>query len=319
MKNIYSNIFPYNKKSLNKTIANLKNGNIVGLPTETVYGLAGNAYSKKPIQKIYKLKKRPKFNPLIVHFFDYQDAKNDVILNKEFFKLYKKICPGPITFILKKKIKSKIQPAVSANLNTIAVRFPNHRFIRSILKKINFPLAMPSANISTSVSPVRAKDVADEFKKKLKFILDGGNSKIGIESTVIDLTANPKILRPGIIDSKAINKILKKKTTIVKKNSKIKSPGMLKRHYSPGIPVYLNKKPINNKYAFINFGKKYKDKKNYFNLSQKSDLKEAASNLYKILRQIKKLKFKKIYVIKIPNKGPGVAINDRLNRAAKRL
>ena len=103
MKNIYSNIFSYNKKSLNKTIAILKEGNIVGLPTETVYGLAGNAYFKESIRKIYKLKKRPKINPLIVHFYDYKNAENDVILNTNFFKLYKKFCPGPITFILKKK------------------------------------------------------------------------------------------------------------------------------------------------------------------------------------------------------------------------
>ena len=103
MKNIYSNIISYNKKSLHKTIANLKKGNIVGLPTETVYGLAGNAYLKESIKKIYKIKKRPKINPLIVHFYNYKNAKNDVILNANFFKLYKKFCPGPITFIVKKK------------------------------------------------------------------------------------------------------------------------------------------------------------------------------------------------------------------------
>ena len=103
MKNIYSNIFTFNKKSLNKTVANLKNEKIVGLPTETVYGLAGNAYSKKAIEKIYRLKKRPKINPLIVHYFNYQNAEKDVILNKNFFKLYKKLCPGAVTFILKKK------------------------------------------------------------------------------------------------------------------------------------------------------------------------------------------------------------------------
>ena len=199
MKNIYSNIFSYNKKSLHKTVANLKKGNIVGLPTETVYGLAGNAYSNESIRKIYKLKKRPKINPLIVHFFNYKDAQNDVILNKNFYKLYKKLCPGPITFILKKKINSKINSTVSANLNTMAIRFPSHKIIRSVLKNINFPLAMPSANISSQVSPVSAQDVADEFKKKLNFIIDGGVSKIGIESTVIDLRNKPSILRPGII------------------------------------------------------------------------------------------------------------------------
>ena len=217
MKNIYSNIFSYNKKSLYKTIVNLKKGNIIGLPTETVYGLGGNAYLKESIKKIYKLKKRPKVNPLIVHYFDYKNAEDDVILTDNFFKLYKKFCPGPITFILKKKNKSKINSMVSANLNTIAIRFPSHRVVRSILKSIDFPLAMPSANISSSISPVNAEDVAEEFKKNIKFILDGGKSKIGIESTVIDLTGEPVILRPGIISSKIINKILKIKINIKKK------------------------------------------------------------------------------------------------------
>ena len=318
MKNIYSNIFSYNNKSLLRTITNLKRGNIVGLPTETVYGLAGNAYSKISVDKIFKLKKRPRFNPLIVHFYSYKNAKNDVVLNSNFFKLYKKFCPGPITFILKKKNKSKVSSLVSAKLDTIAIRFPSHRVIRSILKKINFPLAMPSANISSGVSPVRAKDVADEFKNRLKFIMNGGESKIGIESTVIDLTGRPSIVRPGIIDIKKINKVVETKINIKKKNPKIISPGMLKRHYSPGIPIFLNKENVNNTNALITFGKKFKNKKNCFNLSKKSNLKEAASNLYKTLRKIKKLNFKKIYIVKIPNLGPGIAINDRLKRAAKK-
>jgi L-threonylcarbamoyladenylate synthase len=317
MKNIYSNIFSYNKKSLHKTIANLKRGNIVGLPTETVYGLAGNAYSRESVNKIYKLKKRPKINPLIVHFLNYKKAENDIILNDDFFKLYKKFCPGPITFILNKKKDSKIQPVVSANLRTIAIRFPGHKIIQTILKKLSFPLAMPSANISYSVSPVSSEDVADEFKKNIKFILNGGKSKIGIESTVIDLTGKPTILRPGIIGKKMIEKVLKKRIDSNKKNSKIISPGMFKKHYSPGIPIFLNQKTTNKSNAFITLGKKYKNQKNYFNLSQRSDLKEAASNLYKTLRRIKKLKFRKICVVKIPNTGPGVAINDRLKRAAQ--
>ena len=318
MKNIYSNIFPYNKKSLHKTIANLKEGNIVGLPTETVYGLAGNAYLKEPINKIYKLKKRPKMNPLIVHFYDYKSAENDVVLNANFLKLYKRICPGPITFILKKRKKSRINSMVSANLNTVAIRFPNHKIIRSILKKTIFPLAMPSANISSSVSPVSAEDVADEFKNSLKFILNGGKSKFGIESTVIDLTKQPTILRPGIIEANTIAKILRTKISFSKKNTKIISPGMLRRHYSPGVPIFLNREPVDGTIACITLGKKYKNKKNYFNLSKKSDLKVAASNLYKTLRKIKKLKFKKIYIVKIPSYGAGIAINDRLQRAAKK-
>ena len=145
---------------------------------------------------------------------------------------------------------------------------------------------MPSANLSMGISPVNAWDVADEFKKNIKLIINGGKSKIGIESTVIDLTKDPKILRPGIIGPEIINRVMK--VSISKKNLKIKSPGMLKKHYSPGIPILLNQKTFNKKHAFITFGKKYKNSKNFFNLSKKSDLKEAASNLYKTFRKIKK-------------------------------
>ena len=314
MKNIYSNIFSFNKKTLIKSITSLKRGYVIGLPTETVYGLGGNAYSKIAVQKIYNLKKRPKNNPLIVHYLNYKDADKDVFFNRDFYKLYKKFCPGPITFILRKKDKSKIQSSVTAKLNTVAIRFPSHRTTRSVLKKLNFPLAMPSANLSSRISPVNALDVSDEFKKKIKIIINSGNSKIGIESTVVNLVGKPQILRPGIIEAKTIKKFLK--IGNIKKSSKINSPGMLKKHYSPGIPLLLNQKRADKNCALITFGKKYETKANYFNLSKKSDLKEAASNLYKTFRKIKKQGFKKIYVVKIPNIGAGIAINDRLTRAA---
>ncbi len=315
MKNIYSNIYSFNEKVLKKTIKSLNQGNILSLPTETVYGLAGNAYSEKAIKKIFKLKKRPKMNPLIIHFFDLKNLKKDAILNNNFYKLYEKFCPGPITFILKKKESSKIHSLATSNFNTIAVRFPSHKIIRSILKSVNFPLAMPSANMSTNLSPVNAIDVYQEFNNKIKIIVDGGKSKIGIESTVIDLTSKPKVLRPGIISSKQIKKYLNINFSKVK--SKVKSPGMLKKHYSPGIPVSLRGKPTSLNHAYIVFGKKYRNRSNYFNLSKKADLKEAAANLYKIMRKIKNKGYKKIFVCKIPNLGPGVAINDRLEKASK--
>ena len=315
MKNIYSNIYSFNKKVLKKTIKSLNQGNILSLPTETVYGLAGNAYSEKAIKKIFKLKKRPKMNPLIIHFFDLKNLKKDAILNNNFYKLYEKFCPGPITFILKKKECSKIHSLATADLNTIAVRFPSHKIIRSILKLVNFPLAMPSANMSANLSPVNAIDVYEEFNNKIRIIVDGGKSKIGIESTVIDLTSKPKILRPGIISSKEIKKYLNINFSKVK--SKVKSPGMLKKHYSPGIPVSLRGKPTSLNHAYIVFGKKYRNRSNYFNLSKKADLKEAAANLYKIMRKIKNKGYKKIFVCKIPNLGPGIAINDRLERASR--
>ena len=315
MKNIYSNIYSFNQKILVKTIKSLKQGNIVSLPTETVYGLAGNAYSNKAVKKIFKMKKRPKINPLIIHYFSSKNICDDVILNRNFKKLYRKFCPGPITFILKKSKNSKVCSLATANLRTVAVRFPKNQIIRKILKFSRFPLAMPSANISSGLSPVDVLDVFDEFKKKIKIIINGGKSKIGIESTVVDLTGRPKILRPGIIGINEIKKVIK--IDFSKKKVKIKSPGMLKKHYSPGIPVIMNKKPENSKHAYIVFGKKDKIKNNYFNLSKKANLKEAASNLYKTMRKIKKMGYKKIFVAKIPKNGLGLAINDRLLRASK--
>ncbi len=316
MKNIYSNILKFNKNTLSKTLKYLKKNNIVGLPTETVYGLAGNAYSKSSIKKIYSLKKRPKINPLIIHYYSLKNLLDDVEVNKEFLYLYKKLCPGPITFVMKKKRSSKICSLATAKLNTVAVRFPSNKKTRIILSKLSFPLAIPSANKSKGISPVSALDVAEEFKNKIKIIIDDGNSKIGIESTVVDLTERIKILRPGLISSKKISKIIGKKVGIIKKHNKIKSPGALKKHYSPGIPMRLNQIKAIKDHAFIIFGKKYKKTKNTFNLSKKSNLHEAAKNLYKVFRKIKKLNYKKIYVAKIPNKGIGLAINDRLKHAA---
>ena len=318
MKNSYSNIFTFNKKILKKTINYLNNGNVVGLPTETVYGLGGNAYSRKSTKKIFRLKGRPKSNPLIIHYYSLNGALKDVHENKYFIKLYKKFCPGPITFILNKKINSKIHPLPLAGLKTVAIRFPNHRIIRSILKNIKFPLAMPSANKSKRVSPICAKDVFEDFQKKIPLIIDGGDSDVGIESTVIDLTSSPKILRPGKIDINAIEKVLKLK--IYKSNksySKTKSPGLMKKHYSPGIPVLINQKIHDGKSAFVYLGKKYINRKNFFSLSKNFNLNIAASNLYKTFRIIKKKGYKKIQIGKIPNIGTGIAINDRIKRASK--
>ena len=315
MANIYSNIFSFNKKMLTKTVKSLKQGNIVGLPTETVYGLAGNAYSENAVKKIFRLKKRPKNNPLIIHYLNKEDAIRDVIINENFLKLYKRFCPGPLTFVLKKKINSKIKTLATANLNTVAIRFPSNKIVRSILELIDFPLSMPSANLSSGLSPVNAVDVFEEFKKRLNIIIDGGKSKIGIESTVIDLTEQPKVLRPGIISSSDIKTCLKFKLS--KRKTKIRAPGMLRKHYSPGIPVIIGRKPIKSNHAYMVFGQNHKNKKNIFNLSKKGSLKEAASNLYRTMRVIKRAGFKKIYVKKIPNFGIGIAINDRLKRASK--
>ena len=268
----------------------MKKNKVISVPTETVYGLAGNAYSDKSIKRIYKLKKRPKKNPLIIHYYSLNDLKKDVHINNKFLKLYRNFSPGPLTYILRKRDGSKISSLANAKLNTVAVRFPKNKIVRSLLKKLTFPLAMPSANISTGVSPTNSFDVFDEFGDRIEFILDGGKSKIGLESTVINLHGNIKILRPGAISKYQISKVLGKKIAYLTTIKKINSPGQLKKHYSPGIPIKLNSKKRDYKAAFIVFGKQYKKKKDMFNLSKKSNLNEAAKNLYKVLRKIKKMK-----------------------------
>ena len=146
MRNIYSNILKVNNKNLSKAINYLEKKELIGVPTETVYGLAGNAYSTKAVKKIYLLKKRPFKNPLIIHYYNLEQLRKDVELNDNFFKLFKKFSPGPITFVLKKKKKSLLSNLATAKLETVAVRFPKNKILRKILKSLNFPLAIPSAN-----------------------------------------------------------------------------------------------------------------------------------------------------------------------------
>ena len=298
------------KKLLNKC-------ECVAIPTETVYGLAGNAYSDNACKKIFKLKKRPKNNPLIVHYYNVQKLKEDCNFNNNFHKLYKRFCPGPITFILNLKKNSKILKIVTNKKGALAVRFPKHSVARSLLKKLDFPLAAPSANLSSKVSAVSSDNVKEDFGKKIKYVLEGGKSSIGLESTIIDIRNRPKILRLGGLETSVIKKVLKEKILMNTNPKKISSPGQLKIHYSPGIPIRLNVKRIKNNEAFLLFSKKKERKSNYYFLSQKGDLKEAAKNLYSTLRKIKKNKYKSIAVGKIPNKGLGKTINDRLIRASK--
>ena len=289
----------------------------VAVPTETVYGLAGNAYSDIACKKIFKLKKRPKYNPLIVHYRDIKYLKKDCDLNADFLKIYKQLCPGPITFVLNLKKTSKISKFVTNNKNSLAVRFPKHQVIRSLLKKIEYPLAAPSANLSTRLSAVSSADVKEDFGNKIKYILEGGQSSIGLESTIIDLRNKPIILRLGALEISSLKKILKKKIRISINSKKISAPGQIKLHYSPGLPIRLNAKEISDNEAGLFFKKTKKLKKNYFFLSKSGNLNQAAKNLYSTLRKIKKSKFKSIAVTKIPNFGLGRTINDRLIRASR--
>ena len=304
-----------NNSSIKKSINYLKNNECIGIPTETVYGLAANAYSSSAVSKVFKLKKRPKKNPLIVHYYSKSQLERDCHLNKNFYKLYKKFCPGPLTFVLRLKSNSMIDNNVTNKKKSLAVRFPKHPVIRSLLNKIDFPLAAPSANISSSISPVTKNDVIDEFGKKIKYVLNGGRSNIGLESTIIDLTSKPKIIRLGGLNLEYLKKILNVKLNY---NSDIKNdyPGQRKLHYSPGIPIKLNIIDPKKNSAYILISKRKFTSKNFFYLTKNKNLEEAGKNLYKTLRKIKKRKFKLIEVEKIPNIGIGRTINDRLQRAS---
>jgi L-threonylcarbamoyladenylate synthase len=307
----------FNQSNIKKAKKYLDKNYCIGVPTETVYGLAANAYSDRAVKSVYKMKKRPKSNPLIVHYSNIANLKKDCLINDNFLKLYKKFSPGPITYILDLKNNSKISKIVTNKKNNLAVRFPKHYIFRKLLNKLDYPLAAPSANISKRLSAVKALDVKEDFGNKIKYVLDGGRCKIGIESTIIDLRKKPKILRLGGLEISKIKKILGKKI-IISINPKNKVvPGQSIIHYSPGIPLRMNaKKPKKNE-AFIMIKKDRNNFYNYFYLSKKRNLNEAAKNLYSLLRKIKNKGYKSIAVEKIQNFGIGQTINDRLKRASK--
>ena len=309
MKSIQSNIKKA-KKYLDKN-------HCVAVPTETVYGLGGNAYSDLSVKKIFSLKKRPINNPLIVHYLDINSLKEDCYINDDFIKLYNEFSPGPITYVLKLKDKSKISKFVTNKQKSLAVRFPKHILFRKLLKNLNYPLAAPSANISTKLSSVQATDVVEEFGSKIKYILNGGRCQIGLESTIIDLTGKPTILRFGGLDILKIKKVLKKKILINTISKNKIAPGQFPLHYSPGIPLRINVEKPKKDEAFVLIKKRKVTHKNYYYLDKKNNLKKSAKNLYSILRKIKKDGYKMIAIEKISKKGIGKTINDRINRASK--
>ena len=309
MKSIQSNI--------KKAKKYLDNNHCVAVPTETVYGLAANAYSSIAVKKIFSLKKRPLKNPLIVHYYNIERLKADCDINDNLIKLYKKFSPGPITYVLKLRKNSKISKYVTNNKKSVAIRFPKHKLFRNLLKNLDYPVAAPSANISTRLSSVKPSDVKEEFGSKIKYVLKGGKSKIGVESTILNLLEKPSLLRYGGLDTKKIEKVLNKKLLINTNSKKKLSPGLLPLHYSPGIPLRINIKKPKKDEAYLLIEKRKPNLKNYFYLSKLRNLEEATKNLYSTLRKIKNDGFKKVAVEKIPNKGLGKTINDRLKRASK--
>jgi len=306
-----------NQSNIKKAKKYLDNNYCIGVPTETVYGLAANAYMDSAVKKVFSLKKRPKNNPLIVHYYDINSLKRDCLINDIFMKLYKKFSPGPITYVLKLKKDSKISKYVTNNQKSLAVRFPKNTLFKNLLKQLDYPLAAPSANISTRLSAVQAADVKEEFGSKIKYILDGGKCSVGLESTIINLTNEPTILRLGGLSISKIERVLSKKIGHNINPKKKIAPGQSLLHYSPGIPLKMNVVKPKKGEAFILIKKRKIKLDNCYFLSTKNNLDEAAKNLYTCLRKIKNKGYKSIAVEKIPNRGLGKTINDRLNRASK--
>lgn len=291
----------------------LQNAGLIGLPTETVYGLAGDATQDLAIAAIFNMKRRPIFNPLIVHGFSSKAFKEHVLWNEKAEALANAFWPGPLTLVLPRLESSSLSLLVSAGLSSVAVRVPNHPVALGLLQVSGKLLAAPSANPSGKISPTQACHVEKDFPQL--FILDGGDTSVGLESTIIDLTSErPVLLRPGGISLEQIESFIG--TLQGSPMDTIKAPGMMASHYAPRLPLRLNvNEPLEGE-AYLAFGHTLHKGEHILNLSPTGDLAEAAANLFKMLRKLDQLDFYRIAVAPIPSMGLGVALNDRLVRAA---
>ncbi|MBI1300213.1 MAG: threonylcarbamoyl-AMP synthase [Alphaproteobacteria bacterium] len=320
-----------NSQSISDAVSVLDQGGLIGMPTETVYGLAADATNGKAVAKIFEAKGRPQFNPLIVHVLDIDKAKEFAEFTEQDEVLAEAFWPGPLTLILKQKEDNCLSDLVTAGLPTVAIRVPAHKGARALLEACKKPLAAPSANISGTLSPTSAVHVSESLGNKVDLILADGVATVGLESTVVDCTGDePYILRPGGITAEEISDVLGRDVQYFETtDDNIKSPGQLLKHYAPSIPVRLNAIDVQEGEALLSFGStKFMGVKGkgavselpteqHKNLSENADLYEAAANLFSMLRALDKPDFKGIAVMNIPDQGIGVAINDRLKRAAQ--
>jgi L-threonylcarbamoyladenylate synthase len=336
-------IASFSEDSLSRAVKLLASGEVVAIPTETVYGLAADATNASAVARIYSTKKRPSFNPLITHFADAQQAFRNCIANKIAEKLAAEFWPGAITIILTKSADSDVCNLVTAGLETLAVRVPDHPVARAVISAFGEPIAAPSANRSGRISPTAAHHVREELGEKIPLILDGGICKKGIESTILDLSSGqPILLRPGAITREQIEETLGGRVEILEVHSSvgapstggsqeiggsgITAPGQYFKHYAPSIPLRLNvttdaSARMGDEEALLAFGLPVPEGfVHCLNLSESGDLEQASANLFGYLRKLdagsKTLGFKGIAVMPIPSIGLGYAINDRLKRAA---
>lgn len=310
---------------ITKAIELLCNEDLVAIPTETVYGLAGNIFSEKAIKKIFSTKKRPFFNPLIVHIPSLDSLENVVSYVPEKAKiLANAFWPGSLTLVLKKH--SSIPDLITAGKDTVAVRVPNHPITLELLKRLPFPLAAPSANPFNNISPTKAIHVERYFKNEIQLILDGGSCKNGIESTIIGFENDePIVYRLGALSIENIEKVIGKVAIKNQKEQNPDAPGMLQKHYSPKTFTVLTsdiqgeiKKFEDKKIGILSFSNSFRNEHVFHEiiLSKSGDLEEAATNFYDSLHELDTFQLDVIIAEKLPEIGLGISVNDRLQRAS---
>lgn len=314
-------------KDIHKAVEILNNGDLVAIPTETVYGLAANIYDETAIKKIFELKQRPLFNPLIVHTHSISELDKFVSSIPEKAKLLAEaFWPGSLTLVLPKQ--PIIQNIVTAGKDTVAVRIPNHKTTLELLKNLDFPLAAPSANPFGSISPTRSEHVKNYFNGKLKMVLEGGSCANGIESTIVGFeNSEPILYRLGSISIEEIENVVGNIRIKNKSENTPSAPGMLSRHYAPNTTTFLVddvenfiKQFPNKKVGVLLFNQTVKGEnlQHTERLSIKGSMKEATANLYATLHKLDTLDIDIIVAERFPDYGLGKSINDRLERATKK-
>ena len=315
MTTAQSSIRPADARAIEQAAAILRDGGLVAFPTETVYGLGADATNGKAVAAIFAAKGRPSFNPLIVHVKDRAAAEAPVEFNPLARRLADAFWPGALTLVLPRRADCPLSLLVSAGLDTVALRVPSHPVAMQLVAAAGKPVAAPSANASGNVSPTSAVHVAEELGEKVDFILDGGATRFGIESTVIGFEGDkPVLLRPGALTREAIETIAGPLSA--PSNAAVQSPGQLASHYAPRARLRLNAHDARPDEVLLAFGANIPaGAKRVLNLSPSGDLNEAAANLFAMLRKLDS-ESGAIAVMPIPNNGLGEAVNDRLMRAA---
>jgi L-threonylcarbamoyladenylate synthase len=310
---------------IDKAVYLLTQDEVIAIPTETVYGLAGNIYSEKAIRQIFEIKQRPLFNPLIVHMHALNQLEDIVSEFPPKAKLLAEhFWPGALTLVLKKK--PEVPDLITAGKDTVALRIPNHPVTQALLEALPFPIAAPSANPFNRISPTKAKHVEDYFSSSIKMVLEGGECKSGLESTIIGFkNEEPVLYRLGAISIEDVESVVGKIKFHSKSENMPKAPGMLKKHYSPQTPliisndieIFLKNNP-DEKIGILSFKGNYIPSINKYIevLSDSGDLREAASKLYDALHRLDALNLDMIITERFPDIGLGQSINDRLERAA---